>query len=61
MAVRIRMSGDIICAAMSIEEPGDLYIDDELHYYLSVTNKLLLADENHKINGLWHWRENNAL
>jgi len=36
MAVRIRKNGIIICAAKSKPEKGDTYINDGLHYFLSV-------------------------
>ena len=37
MAVRIRADRKtIVCAAKSREEPGDAYIDDNLHYVLGV-------------------------
>lgn len=55
MAVRIRTSGEIVCAAMSDEEEGDIYIDDGLHYYLSVINPLLITDEDHLTHGKWWW------
>ena len=37
MAIRIRKNGRIFCAAMFPEEPGDTYINDQLHYHHSVT------------------------
>ena len=37
MAVRIRASTKVIvCAAMSEARPGDCYLDDNIHYVLSV-------------------------
>lgn len=36
-------------------EDGDFYIDDRLHYQLSVISKAVLADVDHKTNGLWYW------
>ena len=44
MAVRIRESGLILCAAMHPAEPGDTYIDDGLHYTLSVESKVLVTE-----------------
>ena len=37
------------------EEEGDIYIDDELHYYLSVEKKVLVSEpmEKHKKTGEW--------
>lgn len=45
----------MICAAMSEAEEGDTYIDDRLHYQLSVVSKAIIADIDHEINGLWYW------
>ena len=58
MAVRIRESGVIVCAAMHPEMPGDTYIDDGLHYRLSVEYRVLVSEpmESHRNDGLWWWR-----
>lgn len=55
MAIRLRKSGALICAAMSAPEEGDSYIDDRLHYQLSVVSRAIVADVSHSENGLWHW------
>lgn len=55
MAIRWRRKGQLICAAMSEPEQGDTYIDDRLAYELTVIQKIIVADENHKENGLWRW------
>ncbi len=55
MSIRWRLNGKMYCAAMSKVEPGDCYIDDRLHYQLSVISRTILADVNHEENGLWHW------
>lgn len=57
MAVRVRQDGSIFCAATHPEIKGDIYIDDALHYLLSVEAKVLVteAHEQHKINGEWWW------
>ena len=57
MSIRWRKNGDLVCAAMFPEENGDTYIDDVLHYAMSVIHKVIYADEKHEINGLWHWAE----
>lgn len=59
MALRIRKDGRILCAAMHPKESGDIYIDDGLHYYLSVEKKLLVTEphEKHKDHGLWWWKD----
>jgi hypothetical protein len=57
MAVRIRKNGRIFCAATFPEEPGDTYIDDGVHYYLSVIHKVLVTQchAEHELNGEWWW------
>lgn len=55
MAIRWRKNGKLMCAAMSSPEDGDCYIDDRLHYQLSVISRAIMADINHEENGLWHW------
>ena len=59
MAVRIRENGRVFCAALNPARKGDLYIDDSLHYHLSVVAKVLVTEPNeghmaHK--GEWWWR-----
>jgi hypothetical protein len=58
MAVRIRRDGRILCAAMHGSEPGDTYLDDGLHYKLSVELQALVTEpmERHKHHGQWWWR-----
>lgn len=55
MALRWRADGRLLCAAMFPEEQRDTYIDDRLHYYLSVEARVLIGDIDHFKNGLWHW------
>lgn len=65
MAVRIRRSGKILCAAMHPEEPGDTYIDDGLAYMLSAERKVLVTEPmtlplsvglgGHARHGEWWW------
>lgn len=55
MAIRWRIDGQLICAAMSDPEKDDTYIDDRLHYKLSVISKAIIADVKHEENGIWHW------
>lgn len=45
----------MLCAAMFPEEEGDTYIDDRLHYQLSVISRAIVADYEHEKNGLWYW------
>lgn len=55
MSMRWRQDGTLVCAAMRPEEPGDTYIDDRLHYQLSVVQGVVLADPDHEDNALWYW------
>lgn len=57
MAVRIRRDGRIFCAALRPEEPGDLYVDDGLHYRLSVEEHLLVTEPfgQHLLHAEWWW------
>ena len=64
MSLRIRADGRILCAAMHGPEPDDTYIDDGLHYTLSVECKVLVTEEmdepggrgGHRAHGQWWWR-----
>ena len=47
MSIRWRLTGELLCAAMSKYENGDTYIDDRLHYQLSVISRSIIADINH--------------
>ena len=60
MALRIRKSGVILCAAMHSPEPGDVYIHDGLHYELSVIHKVIVTEPNykHRFRGEWWWKKN---
>lgn len=55
MALRIRKSGQIVCAAMHPPEAGDTYIPDNLSYQMTVENEVLTTDESHSEHGLWWW------
>ena len=58
MAIRWRKNGELLCAAISKPEKDDTYIDDRLHYQLSVISRAIVADIDHENNGLWHWVHN---
>ncbi len=60
MAVRIRKDGNIFCAAMRPAMDGDTYIDDDLHYELSVVKRVLVSEpmEKHRISAQWWWAGN---
>lgn len=57
MALRIRKDGRVLCAALHEAEEGDMYVDDGLHYYLSVEQKVLVTEphERHQHRGQWWW------
>ena len=55
MAIRWRLDGRMLCAAASTAKEGDTYIDDRLHYQLSVISRAIVADRKHEANRLWHW------
>lgn len=59
MAVRIRENGQIVCAALRPEMPGDVYLDDAIHYRLSAIDRVLVTEpmEQHKIHAEWWWRD----
>lgn len=59
MALRVRKDGRILCAAMHPEEPGDTYIDDNLHYEMSAKHGVLVAEPMHlhELSGQWWWAE----
>lgn len=58
MALRIRSNGRIFCAALRPEEPGDIYLDDEVHYQLSAVAGILVTEpmDRHTENAEWWWR-----
>jgi len=55
MAIRWRLNGRLVCAAKSEERFGDTYINDRLHYQLSVISRAIIPDVHESENGLWHW------
>lgn len=55
MSLRWRHDGRLLCGAKTEVEPDDTYIDDRLHYHLSLTG-VIEPDKDEAGNGLWHWR-----
>lgn len=45
MAVRVRRTGEIVCAAFSDANDGDTYINDAVHYWLVASGALVTDDE----------------
>ena len=59
MSLRWRCDGTLICGAKSKPRDCDTYIDDRLHYELSVVLKIIVPYINEKENGLWSWKNEN--
>lgn len=65
MAIRIRKSGQILCAAMHPARPGDTYLNDGLHERLASGTGALVTEPmhcdggrgGHATHGEWWWRD----
>lgn len=62
MSLRVR-DGRVLCAARHAPAAGDIYIDDALHYALSVEARLVVTEPmdaggrgGHAQHGEWWWR-----
>ena len=55
MSLRWRRSGELLCGAKSEPLEDDCYIDDRLHYHLSLILRVIVPDPDEEENGLWHW------
>ena len=55
MSIRWRTTGELLCGAKSEPMEDDTYIDDRLHYELSVERGLLIPDDDEGVTGKWHW------
>lgn len=55
MSIRWRATGELLCAAKCDPMDDDTYIDDRLHYQLSVLSKAIVPDANEASNGSWWW------
>lgn len=57
MALRVRDDGTMWCAALTSWQAGDTYIDDGLHYHLSVEQGVIVAlpMPQHKDHPQWWW------
>lgn len=59
MSLRWRCDGTLVCGAKSEPRACDTYIDDRLHYHMSLTG-VIAPDADEASTGLWHWREARA-
>ena len=57
MALRIRKDGHIFCARHTQPEIGDTYINDNLHYKMSVVHGVITTYPmpEHTKTGEWFW------
>ena len=57
MAIRVRKDGTMWCAAHTQPQDGDTYIDDGLHYTLSVERRVIVAlpMPEHVSHPQWWW------
>jgi len=57
MAIRVRKDGTMWCAAHTEAMEGDTYINDGLHYEMSVTHGVIvcLPLPEHEKNPQWWW------
>ena len=57
MSLRWRKNGQLICGAKSEPEEGDTYINDGLHYQLSVMCGAIKPHDDEAETGLWDFVE----
>ena len=56
MSVRIRKDRKtIVCAAKSLPEEGDLYLDDHIQYVLAVEMKVLIPRNSNTRQEIWYF------
>lgn len=57
MSIRVRKDGTMWCAALTEAQPGDAYIDDNLHYEMSVEHGVIVAlpMPEHTLHPQWWW------
>jgi hypothetical protein len=55
VSIRWRVTGELLCAAKSEPRKDDCYIDDRLHYRLSVELRVIAPDDDEETTGRWHW------
>ena len=55
MSLRWRKNGDLLCAAKHRKRKTDTYINDRLHYELSVILKVVAPSIHEDKTGKWYW------
>ena len=55
MSLRWRKNGDLLCGAKHEAQEHDTYINDLLHYKLSVELKVVIPRDNEHESGIWYW------
>lgn len=62
MALRIRKTGEILCAAIHPERIGDVYIPDWLSYKLTVELGYIVTtpEPEHSTHGKWWFRHDDS-
>lgn len=55
MSLRWRKTGELLCGAKCEPQEDDTYINDRLHYELSIIQKVVVPNKNEAKNGMWHW------
>ncbi len=61
MSLRWRSTGELLCGANSEPLKDDCYIDDRLHYQLSLVLGVVRPDPNEEETGVWHWAQPHLL
>ena len=55
MSLRWRSNGHLFCGAKVLPLEDDTYIDDRLHYKLSVELKVVIPRDDEPRSGVWNW------
>lgn len=55
MSLRWRADGPLLCAVKYAPLEDDTYIDDRLHYKLSVELKVVIPRDDEPRSGVWNW------
>ncbi len=57
MSLRWRRDGVLLCAAKHEALEDDTYIDDRLHYKLSVDLAVVVPRFDERESGVWDWKK----